>query len=213
VMGADDLRHNLAGDPAHDLWKDRYDRRETLINGLKATRVAGPTELNGLDKIVKDALGFEAADLEAIDQERQVGHSIEKRLEQLGLINGAFTYLMRIRGLAKAKQPIIDSEWNTVYATLAQAKIQRQFAAFRAEEQDKHIILSPDLFKIPKALLTPLPFLDPATPLWLSTWQARRDWQDTLQSRIDQENSSIEALRNAISAVEEATLPPDYAMP
>lgn len=207
VMGADDLRHNIPGDPAFDIWKDRYDRRLNLLNALETTRKAAPTELNGLDAIIEDALGFEPAELEAIDLERQHGHSVEKRLGQLELINGAFTYLMRIRGLAQAGQPITDSEWETVYTTLAQAQIQREFAALRAEEEDEHILLSPDFFKIPKALLTSLPFLDPATPLWLSTWQARRDWQDTLQSRIDQENSLLEALRNAISAVEEASLP------
>ena len=207
VMGADDLQHVIPGDPAFDVWKDRYDRLTVLHDGLKTAREAEADTLAGLDHIIKDALGFESADLAALDQERQAGHSIEKRLEQLNLVNSAFNYLMRIRGLAEATQPITDLEWETVYATLRQAKIQREFVEMRAEEQDKHITLAPEFFKIPKALLTPLPFLDLSTPRWLSTWQARRDWQDMLQSRIDQEDSIAEGLRSAISAVEEATLP------
>jgi Tc toxin complex TcA C-terminal TcB-binding domain len=207
VMGTDDLQHVIPGDTAFDVWKERYDRIAVLRDGLKTTREAAPDTLAGLDRIIKEALGFESADLESIDRERQAGYSVEKRLEQLNLINSAFNYLMRIRGLAKANQPITDSEWGIVYATLAQAKIQREFAEMRAQEQEKHIILSPDLFKIPKALLTPLPFLELSTPRWLSTWQARRDWQDMLQSRIDREDSIVEGLRNAIGAVEEATLP------
>jgi hypothetical protein len=91
-----------------------------------------------------------------------------------------------------------------VYATLAQAKTQRQYAAFVTEERDKRIMLSSDYFTLPAALLTPLPFLDPLVPPWLSTWQVRRDWQDTLQSRLDLENAVTEALRNAISAVEDS---------
>jgi hypothetical protein len=207
VMGADDLRHKIPGDAAFDLWKDRYNRWTTLRDGLQATREAEASALNGLDKIIEDALGFTAADLEALDQERQAGHGVEKRLEQLNLVNGSFTYLMRMRGLVKAGQLVTDAEWGTVYATLAQAKTRRQAAVFVTEERDKRIMLSSDYFTLPSTLLTPLPFLDPLVPPWLSTWQVRRDWQDTLQSRLDLENAVTEALRNAMSAVEEATLP------
>jgi hypothetical protein len=208
VMGADDLQHVIPGNPAFDVWKARYDGLTTLRDGLKTTCEADASALNGLDTIIKTTLAVEPSDLEAIDQDRQAGYSIEKRLEQLNLTYGSFNYLMRIRGLAKAGEPIIESEWEIVYATLAQSQIQRQYAALRIEEANKSIVLSPDFFKIPKALLTPLPFLAPSVPIWLSTSEARRDWQDTLQSRIDQENSTIEALRNVISTVEEAALPP-----
>ena len=215
VMGADDLQRKFPGDPVFDIWKARYDSGITLRDGLKAAREADAIALNGLDKVIKDALELEAADLETIDKERQAGHSIEKRLEQLNLIVGGFIYLMRIRGLAKAGELITDLEWDIVYATLAQSQTQREYAAlrvneyaaFRPGEPDKHITLSQDFFKIPKILLTPLPSSTPSIPIWLSTWEARRDWQDTLQTRIDQESSSIDALRNAISAVEESTLP------
>ena len=216
VMGADDLQRVIPGDPVYDIWKARSDGRIILLDGLKNSREADANTLDGLDKIIKTALEIEAVDLEAIDQEQQAGYSIEKRLEQLNLTYGAFTYLMRIRGLAKAGETIIESEWDIVYATLAQPKIQRRYAALRIEEYDafrpakpnQHILLSTDFFKIPKALLTLLPSLDPSVPIWLSTWEARRDWQDALQSRVDQENSTIEALRTVTSTAEEAALPP-----
>jgi hypothetical protein len=128
-------------------------------------------------------------------------------LEQLNLANGSFTFLMRIRELVKAGGPVTDSEWGAVYATLAQARTQQQAAAFAAEERQMRLILSSDFFTIPSTLLTPLPFLDPSVSPWLSTWQARRDWQDTLKSRIDMEEIVAQSLHNAISADEEAALP------
>jgi hypothetical protein len=207
VIGADDLQSKVPGNPVFDIWKARYDHGTTVHDGLKTTRDADAGTLNGLDKIIKDALDLEAADVEALDMEQKSGQNIEMRLAQFNLDNGGFTYLMRIRGLAKAGETITDSEWEIVYATLAQSKIQREFAAFDKEESDKQIILSADMFKIPGALLTPLPSLSPSISFWLSTSQARRDWQDTLQTRIDQQDSSIDALRNAISSVEESTLP------
>ncbi|MBD2337369.1 hypothetical protein H6G64_10245 [Calothrix sp. FACHB-156] len=206
AIGSDDLKHLIASDPAYDLWKKRHGTLADYKQNLRDTREAEANELAGLDKIIKDALGIEATDLEEIDQERQAGQSIEKRLEQLNLTNGSFTYLLRIRGLAKTDQHITESEWDTLYATLTQVHKQRLFADWR-EKESKNILLSPDLFKIPQSLTTPLPGLNSAAPLWLSTWQTRRNWQDALQSRIDQANSTIEALRNAISTVEEATLP------
>ena len=207
VTGADDLQIIVPGNPVFDLWKARYDHGTTVHDGLRTTREVDASMLDGLEKIIKDAIELEAADVEALDLERENGQNLEMRLAQYNLDNGGFTYLMRIRGLAKAGEFITDSEWEVVYATLAQSKIQREFAAFRKEESDKQITLSADSFKIPAALLTPLSSTDPSISFWLSTWQVRRDWQDTLQTRIDQQNSSLDALRNAINSVEESTLP------
>lgn len=166
-----------------------------------------PPAVKALDQIVHDALGVGFADLEALEQERQLGQNIEKRLEQLNLASGGFSYLLRIGALARGSQLITESEWETVYATLTQAGIRRDSAQLRAEEQHAFITLGSDWFRIPAELATPLPFLDPFTPRWLSTAQVRREWQDTLQSRMDQEAASGQALRSATSAVEEAVLP------
>lgn len=217
VIGAADIQHVIPGNAAFEVWKARYDQAATWHDDLKNTAEAAADALSGLDQIFKDTLGVEPADLEALDLERQAGHSVEKRFEQLLLTSGSFTYLLKIRGLAKTTQPITASEWAIVYDTLLRVKMKLGFAAFRAEEQAppifgagepvRPIILSPDFFKLQTGLSTGLLLPDPATPLWLATWQTRRDWQDTLQSRLDQENTLTEALRSSVSAVEEVTLP------
>jgi len=206
VVQAGDLQRVTPGDAAFDIWKARYNQVITWHDAMKSTREAAPNALGGLDKIIQDTFEIEPADLESLDLERLVGHSVEKRLDQLNLTSGSFTYLLKLRNLAKAAQPITSSEWDIIYNTLVQVKVYLEFSAFRAEEQLKHIILAPDFFKIQTNPLTPLLLPDPATPLWLSNWQTRRDWQDGLQSRLDQQNSLTEALRSTVGAVEEATL-------
>jgi len=207
VIGPEDLQRKTAGDPVFDIWKVRYDDRKQLLTELTAIRTSGSSVKAAFDRIVKNTLVVDTTDLEALEDEGKAGHSIEKRLEQLNLSYGAFTFLMRIQGLVAATATVANSEWELVNAMLAGAKIERMFSEWRTKEQESGIILSSDHFTIAPVLLTPLPLLDPSTPVWLSTWEARRIWQDSLQSRIDQENSLKEGLHAAISAVEEATLP------
>lgn len=207
VIGPEDLQRKTAGDPAFDIWKVRYDDRKQLLTELAAIRTSESSVKAAFDRIIKNTLGIDTTDLEVLDNEGKAGHSIEKRLEQLNLNYGAFTFLMRIQGLAAATATLTNSEWDLVNTMLAGAKIERKFSEWRTKEQESGIILSSDHFTISPVLLTPLPFLDPSTPVWLSTWEARRIWQDSLQSRIDQENTLKEGLLAAISAVEEATLP------
>lgn len=207
VIGADDLRHVIPGDAAFDIWKARYEALTAIHDELKTTAEAEPDPLIAFEKIINDALALKTSDLDAIDQERRAGHSIEKRLEQQNFNNGSFNFLIRILRLVQAKQLITAAESEMVYTTLATLKIQRAWAAFNAEELKKGISLTPDFFRIAEGLSTPLPFLDPFTPPWLSARQARSDWQDTLQSRIDQQDTVTDGLRSAIGAVEEASLP------
>ena len=174
---------------------------------IKTIREAETDDLTALGKIIQASLGFELADLEALDADRLAGQTIDTRLGQLNLVDISFAYLMRIRGLALAAQPILESEWETVYNTLTQARLQRESSVLRAEEKTQGILLGPEFFVVATELSTPLPFLDQFIPRWLSTRQARSDWQDTLQSRIDQQDAIQQGLDTANGAVEELTLP------
>jgi hypothetical protein len=207
LMGADDLQHVIKGDPAFDLWEARYGQSVSLHDEIEATREAETDPATALSKIIKASLGFDLADLEALEKDRLGGQTIDKRLDQLNLADSGFAYLMRINVVAKATAPILDSEWETVYNTLTQAILRRKSAVLRADEQTQGILLGPDFFVVATELSTPLPFLDQFTPPWLSVRQARSDWQDTLQSRIDQQDAIQQGLDTAIGAVEQLTLP------
>ena len=206
LIGPGDLRYPV-GAPATIL-AAREAWMTAELAALDTQRRLGPTELDGFDAIVLRELGIKGTDLSLLDDQQQAGTAISPRLDQLLISSGAFDYLLRIRRLAKTTQPILETEWTDVYSILAQAQKQRRFAIWRGDERTQGIVLSPDQFALPKPPTNvfgapPLPDL----PRWRATMTARLDWQDTLQSRIDQDGSTHDSWDEVVSSVEEVTLP------
>ncbi|MCE7985213.1 MAG: hypothetical protein DYG89_28915 [Caldilinea sp. CFX5] len=132
--------------------------------------------------------------------ERKQGNSISARLDQLGLSEAAFAYLVRAHDLLIAGEPLQDAEWDEVDNIAVQSLKQREFAAWRKEESDARITLSPDFFKIAETETIVL-------NRWRASAEARRAWQDKLRSRMDQDATLLVGLAEAVDACEEATLP------
>lgn len=91
-----------------------------------------------------------------------------------------------------------------------QVEKQRKSAEWRDAEKEKGLTLNPDYFKIPPidtSVFPPEPPVTLANMPWRVTLEARQEWQDALQTRIDQQQSMIDAWRSAVSATEEETLP------
>lgn len=153
------------------------------------------TLYTGFDSFVSETLG---KSLHELDPKLQVGADIEAELKELHLTRQAFARLLRVRELV-VQGTVRDTEWEDVYHILVQVKKQQSHEAWSAEEQQKQIALMPSLFQISETL--------PQLPPWRATWRARLNWQNTLQARIDQRQVAEDALRAAVSAVEEQTLP------
>ncbi|MBB3188947.1 neuraminidase-like domain-containing protein [Halomonas cerina] len=207
LVRPDDLRDPLSG-ATTELWQERRNFIELQLNVLRAEREAAATALAGFDENFDDTIGVPALELDTLAERREEGEEIVNRLEQLDLTTEAFDYLLRIRRLTEEEVPILDDEWKSVDAILVQVKKRREYAIWRIQERQRGITLGPDHFKIPEP--PPLQFPPPEPeplPEWRATSTARRAWEETLQSRIDQEQGVIEALDEAVSATEEAVLP------
>ncbi|MDJ0570315.1 MAG: hypothetical protein QNJ53_14910 [Pleurocapsa sp. MO_192.B19] len=204
----------LSNNPAYDIWNRRHqelteqfadlqDKPEDSSENLSWLGQALTTILD-LDEIAASELFTELRDAQA------EGNSITPRLAQYGLTNASFAYLNRIVELLEndPTAPILDSEWESVDNILVQLWKQRQFAEWLAEEKESSIILSPDYFVIPEPEPFTFPLPEP-TPLkeWRASRQALNQWEDDLQARIDQQENAENALSEAISAIEEETLP------
>ncbi|MHB9833279.1 Tc toxin subunit A-related protein [Paraburkholderia terrae] len=203
LINPGDLKHPVSGDAAFDIWSLR-----NQLGQIFAT----PTSLAELEALIVDQLGVAARDLESLEAAQAKGNSIDGRLNQLNLSAEALSQLLRVRALLNSNAPVIDSEWSDVYSILAQVVKTRQNATSRHAEAAAHITLSPDFFQIPEVVsYSPVeddcPPPEPAPlPAWRASWTARQDWQDTLQSRIDQQNAVVLGVSQASDATEEATL-------
>jgi hypothetical protein len=212
-----DLKHPIVGDPAFDLWNER----RTWIHGDPSRGVVGrlgefkdQREAPGDDRawfgaILAAVVGLSTADLEALAEQREQGNALQARLAQLSMDLPAFSHLLRIWRLLSSDPPapVLDSEWDDVYSILVQVEKRRTSAEWRDEEAGRNMTLGPDSFKIPDLPIEFPPKEPEPLPAWRATWQDRRDWEDTLQSRIEQEQAVLEGLRGAVSATEEMTLP------
>jgi hypothetical protein len=202
VIGPGHLR-NPFGD-VYRLWRSRAGNIEDQILSLGRN----PQTLAGLDTLLASIVGIGEETLGKLAERRDRGEGMAAQLAQLNLPTDAFVYLAGIRKLLATDQPVLPGEWESVYAILTQVWKQRQFADWRAQEQKVDILLSQDLFQIPTIEVTIFPPPPPPEPpKWRASWRARRDWEDTVRSRIEQEGAVREDLRQAVLETEADVLP------
>ena len=210
LIGPGDLREPTEGE-AYELWQSRHNWVVDQLDAVQSEREAETNPLDGLNVIMKGALGVPVADLLAWEEERKQGNDITARLDQIGLANDGFSYLLRIHDLLNSstpgEDPLLPSEWGDVYSILVQVQKRREFAEWREEERKVNILVGPDHFAIPEPSPLEFPPKKPAPlPAWRATEQARRDWQDRLRSRIEQEKNTVDELAKLVNSTEEQTL-------
>jgi hypothetical protein len=209
INGRGDFRVPTGGNEAYQLYMTRRNwLNNTALPALRTTRSGPGNDLPWLHTRLMERTGLGLEGLRHLKTERDEGIDITRRLEQLNLTNAAFTFLLRLQNLLDANQDVLASEWEEVDSILVQIDKQLKFGAWRDEESKAGITLSPDFFRIPDPPPIQMPPPEPLTlPKWRVTRSARRDWEDTLQARLDQEQSVIDALREMVSETEEAVLP------
>ncbi|MDL2122821.1 MAG: peptidoglycan-binding protein [Deltaproteobacteria bacterium] len=210
LIGPGDLREPTEGE-AYELWQSRHNWVVDQLDAVQSEREAETNPLDGLNVIMEGALGVPVTDLLALEEERKQGNDITAPLDQIGLTNDGFSYLLRIHDLLNSstpgKDPLLPSEWDDVYSILVQAQKRREFAEWREEERAINILIGPDHFAIPEPSPLEFPPKEPVPlPAWRATEQARRDWQDRLRSRIEQEKNAVDELAELVNSTEEQSL-------
>jgi hypothetical protein len=203
LIGPGDLKNPETGDPAFDLWKSRDGEILAQLTNLQAQ----PKNQTGLDENFKATLGISVKELQKVTETQAKGENITDRLAQLSLEIAEFNYLWQIVQPLQVNQTALDSEWENVYSILVQVWKRRQSARWRAEEKKGGIFLSPDFFQIPSSNpLESLPTESSVVERWRAPRLAYLTWLDNLQTRLDQEQQTIQSMKEAVGAAEEATL-------
>ena len=154
VLSVQDLRTPNPGNPAYDLWKARQDDLAAHAASLDQLRTGQRTQQAGFDKIVSTIAPI--PELLALAEQRRQGGAIDGQLRARHLPLPAFLHLMRVRELAVAGS-VLDSEWADVYAVIVQFRKVGLYAAWRRQEQQKGLILGPDVFQLPDPAGAPAP--------------------------------------------------------
>lgn len=205
------VKNNLVDeDPAYKLWSERHRWiTEKRLPYYASTVESATDKLAGFTEIVEATLGITLAEIDVIVTVQETGNDIAPQLAQLTINRDAFIYLVGIQKLLTAHpDSVLEEEWKAVYSILVQVEKRRKFAEWRDEEKAAKITLSPVYFKLPEPAPIEFPPLTPdPLPEWRATYNDQRDWRDTLEARIDQEENVKNALKTAISEAEEIVLP------
>jgi hypothetical protein len=209
LVVAGDIGELSPGAAVLGLWQERTDWVVSRLDQIEATREAGATPVEGLDAAIEASLGAPAGTLLALREASDAGTDVSGRLEQLSLTPAAFARLLAIRVLAAGGQPVLGAEWGEADSILCQVEKRRRVALWREEEKDvAGLMVGPPWFQVPEPPPAEFPpKAEAPLPQWRATLAERRDWLDVLQSRIDQEQAVADALEEAVSEAEEATLP------
>ncbi len=133
------------------------------------------------------------------------GQRLADRVAAAGLDVTAWRRLLATRLIAVAGGPLLAAERDDLIAIAVRWGKERQFGAWRREEQAtaaaRRIRLGPDSFAIPADAEAAEP------PPWRVKRAEWTGWLETLRARGDQHDQVGAALADAIVRVEEATLP------
>jgi hypothetical protein len=195
MIGPDDLAEHVVSNQALTLLTARTQELRQVREDLRLAREAGgPSPAAQMQALLQK--GLPGADLLDVKSRQTAGEDIGPMLSTLMLTREGFEYLVRMVRLAAAGT-VTDSEWQDAYDILTQVEKNRRCPQWRAQENA--ITLTPGYFRLSDS--------PPRLPKWRATQRARTDWERLLRSRIDDQDSTQQAYRSLIAAVEEDALP------
>jgi hypothetical protein len=198
-----------------------FSRRDVQVGVIRANLRDAIVQF-GLDAVLGDRFTsglWQNTSIAAVIQiadRRDAGQPVGTDVAALGLDLPAFDRFAEVVRLEQAGGPITDPEWEDLYSVLVTVVKRGLYSTWRAEEVTPPawlgaipagsfpILLEPAVFRIRP---TPAQGGLPWRPIeWRSDPAARRLWERTLRTRIEQEHALPDDLRAVVDRAEEAVL-------
>jgi hypothetical protein len=188
--------------PAYVLWRSRNAAIEgtggwmdSIVGDTFQANVTGILGVTGPDEI------------EALQVQYEQNKDVSRRLKQLNLDPQRLDVIVKIkRDLDNALTPS-DAEMSAFHGIMLQVRKERKHGLWNIEEREAGISLSPEFFQIAHTnYLAYIQYLEAILLPWRSSPAARRDWQDRLESRIDQREGLKEGIAGMVKSTEDRVL-------
>lgn len=188
--------------PAYVLWRQRHGEIEGIggwLDNIQGISVDGNLE---------HTVGLEDTDevLELHDL-YNAHKDVSQRLAQLNLDPERLGYIVKIKLMEDGVVTISDAERAAFDAIMLQVKKERAYGSWNIEERELPISLTPAYFRMAYSNFHDyVQYLENILLPWRTSSAARRDWQSKLESRIDHEQTMIEANAGVVKTTEDHVL-------
>lgn len=186
-------------------WSARRDWLIALKSTITNAWAAEANDTAAFNAVLTAYLGISTAQLLAIQTLENEGQPIQGRIAQLNLSYDACHRLLELQALLTTG--LEDDEEDEVFNILVNAQKEREYATWKQEELDHGISLMQDQFRLRKPAPVEFPAEDPVVVFpWRYSEKRRKDWVNTLENRVEQENSMLAGWAEAIEKTEDIVL-------
>lgn len=206
--GVDDFADPAYETAAFDLWRDRKNTLhsvDALAIGESVSEIVAASDDERVaalyDDLLSNVAGVTLPGLHAIETLARQGTNVSALLSRLDLTPTAFGYLVDVADRI-GERPVTDEEWANVRHICTQVWKQRQFGRWHREEWGADVVLSPDQFDLPDEGESFAAPGDDHPVRWRVSLPRRWNWEDSLETRIEQRAAVDDRLDAAVAAAE-----------
>jgi len=188
----------LNENPVFPLWQVRQNELDDKLTEAKSQRS------QGFEFIISSFIGV--LEIPALAEEDNSGQNITEKLKPFKLTLDAFRFLVQYRKLDQSGEPLLDFEWDDIFAIVVQTHKKQQYERWRNEEKEVGLILDPNYFNLSDGQFFES---DPKTEpsIWRKSVREEMDLKKILNVRSQQIKDFEKAHQAVTDKVEAQTLP------
>lgn len=221
IVPPENINDFTTGSTVHDIWVARKTTIDTSVTGLGTlfnSTLSSATLLTNFKLIINGLISRSGNYTTPPDNFRYFtdiavkeanSEDIRPIIDQLGFSITEYRVLAKFYAiLAAATVPLLDSEYTDFIDIVIHISMKTFSFAFVQEEFGDDILLCQDNFNVYKPALIDFPMVEILQPNpWRAPHQEIKTWEDTVESRVDQEQGSKGVWETVLEQTEDKTMP------